>query len=399
MNPRLLLFPILLSLLAGCSRQSGGTAGAAAAQAPEPVAVALATAELRKIERAVSVTGSLLPDDTTTVSAEVPGRVAKIHADFGQRVRKGQVVAEIDRHELGLQLERVRAALAQALARAGLSPGQEDAAPESSPLVRQAKAQLEDARFRYESAAKLVQSGDISQQRFTEVEKAYLARQAAYEAARDDLRTQLAGIQALRAEVRLAEKRFQDATVVAPFDGSVAQRHVAPGQYIRENTPILTLVKTHPLRLRAEIPEPFTASVRVGASLTFTTGAAPGATFHAVVRELNPALDPRSRALTAEARLVENDPRLLPGMFVQVRLVTDSGASVVVVPKEAVYTVAGLSKIFTVKDGKAVEHRVEVGQALEGWVEVPAGALQPGDRVAVSNQALLTGGAPVKPRS
>lgn len=398
MNRIILFPPIVLSILAGCSRESATTAAAAGSRVPEPIAVRTVQAEPRRVERSVSVTGSLLPDETATVSAEVPGRVAKVFADFGQRVRKGQVVAEIDRHELGLQLDRARAALAQALARVGLSPGEEDAAPDSSPMVRQAKAQLEDAKFKFDSAAKLVRSGDISQQRFTEVEKAYLARQAAYEAARDDLRTQLASIQALRAEVKLAEKRYKDATVVAPFDGAVSQRYVSPGQYLKENTPILTLVKTHPLRLRAEIPESFTAAVRVGISLTFTTDAAPGREFHAVVRELNPALDPRSRALTAEARLVENDARLRPGMFVQVRLVTERGAAIVAVPKEAVYTVAGLTKIFVVRGGKAVELRVIPGEDLGGWVEVPGGAIRAGEQVVVSNQALLTNGAPVKPR-
>lgn len=398
MKRTIVFSPVFVFLLAGCSREPARTAAAAGSQVPEPIAVKVARAERRLVERSVSVTGSLLPDETTVVSAEVPGRVAKVFADFGQGVRKGQVVAEIDRHELGLQLDRARAALAQALARVGLSPGDEDAAPDSSPMVRQAKAQLEDAKFKFESAARLVKTGDISQQRFTEAEKAFLARQAAYEAARDDLRTQLAAIQALRAEVRLAEKRYKDATVIAPFDGAVSQRHVSPGQYLKENTPILTLVKTHPLRLRAEIPEPFTAAMRVGMSLTFTTDAAPGREFHAVVRELNPALDPRSRALTAEARLVENDGRLRPGMFVQVRVVTERGAAIVAVPKEAVYTVAGLTKIFVLRDGKAVEQRVNPGEDLGGWVEVPGGAVQPGDQVVVTNQALLTNGAPVKAR-
>lgn len=386
----------IILLLAGCSRQAVENKAAAASKPAGPLPVQVAAAEIRKVDKTISVTGSLLPDETVTVSAEVPGRVAAIRADFGQRVRKGDVLAEIDRQELALQLERARASLAQALARAGLRPGQEDAAPESTPAIRQATAQMEDARSRYENAAKLVATGDIARERFVEIEKAYLARKAALEAAQDELRVLLANIQALRAEVRLAEKRFNDTLVRAPFDGAVAARMISPGQYTKENTPILTLVKTHPLRLRVEIPESAASEVRTGTALSFATDAAPGVLFHAVVRELNPSLEARSRSLVAEARMVEPDARLKPGMFVQVRLVTARGAEVVTVPRNAVYTVAGLSKIFVIRGGKAVEVRLAPGQEVEGWVEVPGGLVRPGEPVAVSNLPALVDGAPVE---
>ncbi len=392
-------FGILASIalvLAGCSKQAAESkAAAAAAKAAEPVAIRMVAAEIRKVEKTISVTGSLLPDETVSVSAEVPGRVVAIRADFGQRVKKGDVLAEIDTQELALQRERAKASLAQALARAGLRPGQEDATPETTPSIRQAAAQFEDARSKYENAAKLVKTGDIAQERFNEIDKALQARQAALEATRDELRVLLASIQALRAEVRLAEKRLNDAVVRAPFDGAVTARLISPGQYTKENTPILTLVKTNPLRLRADIPESIAMGVRVGTTLSFTTDAAPGVTFHAVVREMNPSLDARSRSLAAEARLLENDARLKPGMFVQVRLVTARDASVVAVPKDAIYTVAGLTKIFVIRDGKAVEIRLTPGQEVDGWVEAPGGLVRAGELVATSNLAALVNGAPV----
>ncbi|MCX6637884.1 MAG: hypothetical protein NT090_22740, partial [Acidobacteria bacterium] len=117
--------------------------------------------------------------------------------------------------------------------------------------------------------------------------------------------------------------------------------------------------------------------------------------FHAVVREMNPSLDARSRSLAAEARLLENDARLKPGMFVQVRLVTARDASVVAVPKEAIYAVAGLTKIFVIRDGKAVEIRLIPGQEVDGWVEAPGGLVRAGELVATSNLAALVNGAPV----
>jgi RND family efflux transporter MFP subunit len=388
---------IFLSLLfsSGCGRRQQVEA-ASRAQAPEPTAIRVAVAESRRLGRAVSVTGSLQPDEMVSVSAEVAGRLAEVRYDFGQTVRKGDIIAEIDKREFNIQYERSKASLAQALARIGLDPKQEEVTPESTPTMRQAKAQMEDAHFKYESAARLVKTGDISQERYIEIEKALHAREAAYEATRDDLRTQLANIQALRADVRMAEKHLADATVRAPFDGQIAARLVSPGQYMKDNTPIVTLVKSRPLRLRAEIPENAATDVRPGTTLTFTTDAAPGAQFRAKVTELNPTLDARSRSLTAEARLTDYDPSLRPGMFVQVRLALSRDASVIVVPKEALYQIAGLTKVFTVLDGRVIENKIMPGQQIDGWVEVPGDRIHAGDQVAVSKLPTLVDGAQVR---
>lgn len=391
-----------LLAIAGCSRRPAqDKVEAAAAKLAQPLRVKVAPAESRRVDKKLSVTGSLAADEAVTVSNEVAGKLAVMHVDFGQAVRANDVLAELDKQELRLQLDRVRASLAQALARIGLEPGQEETVPETTPAIRQAQAQLEDMRSRYESAARLVKTGDIANERFVEIEKAYRAREAAVDAARHELRTALASIQALRAEVRLAEKRLNDATIRAPFAGSVSERHASPGQYLRENTPIVTLVKTYPLRLRVEVPESAASHIRPGTDLTFTTDAVPDAEFHAVVREINPSLDARSRSLTAEARLTQSDMRLRPGMFVQVRLVTERDATVVVVPKEAIHSIAGLTKIFTVQDGRAKELKITPGPEIDGWVEVRDAAIPPGALVAVSELAALVDGATVQtvPRS
>ena len=390
-------FLLLLSLLAAAAAAGCGgkrEASADSTRAVQPVAVKTAQAEARTVEKSIMVTGSLQPDETTVVSSEVPGRIASLKADFGQPVRKGEIVAQIDTQELNLQLDRSRATLAQALARIGMDPKTMQE-PDSTPLSRQARAQMEDARSKYDNAAKLVKTGDISPERFNELEKAYRARQAAWEATQDDLRTQLALIHSLQADLKLAEKRVRDASVLAPFDGIVQVKHVSPGQYIKENVAIYTIVKASPLRLRVDIPESAVAQVRTGTTLAFTTEAVPGAEFTAVVRELNPSLENRSRTLTAEARLVRHDERLKPGSFVQVRLITDQAAPVVAVPRAAVYTVAGLNKFFSIENGKAVEHRIPEILATNGFVEMPAGTVEPGTVVAVSNIAQLSSGTAV----
>lgn len=395
----LLFLSALLVLAAACGSKAGeakSKTDIANAKAADTIAVQVARAEQRRIERAILVTGSLLPDETVTVNSELIGRVTKINVDFGQSIRKGDILAEIDKQEYQIQYERSKAALAQALARIGLSPGQEKTPPTSTPAMRQAQARLEDAKFKFESAAKLVKTGDISQERYTELEKAYRAQQAAYDSSADELRTQWAQMESIRADMQLTLKKLDDATLRAPFDGTVSQKHVSPGQYVRENAPIVTLVKTNPLRLRVDIPENTAGQVKIGTTLTFTTDALPGQSFEAVVRETNPSLEAKSRSLTVEARLTKPDSRLKPGMFAQVRLVLDRAQDVLMVPKQALYSIAGLTKIFTIRDGKAVEFKVIPGEERDGWVEVPGGSIKEGDTVATSQQALLVTGTPVK---
>ncbi len=382
------------SLFMGACSQKPKAETVSQTAAPAAVAVRTAAVESRKVDRSISVTGSLLADESVALSSEVAGRVEAIYVDFGQSVKRGQVVAQLDSTEYRLQLDRAKAALGQARAQLSLDPNS-DAAPTDTPAIRQARAQMEDARFKYESAAKLVKTGDISQERFTELEKSLHAREAALEASLDMMRTQWANIAGLKADVGLQQKRINDCSLKAPFDGVVSEKNISPGQYTKDNTTILTLVKTNPLRLRAELPEAVSGLVKPGSTLVFSTDAAPGVVFKATVHELNPSLDAKSRSLMVEARIDGSDARLRPGMFVQVRLVTQIGTEVTVVPEQALFTLAGLTKVFVVRDGKAREVRLISPNKMAGWIEVPTDQIRPGETVAISNLSMLIDGTQV----
>lgn len=418
MSPKMLVksLPLLLCALlalAGCAQKPAPASPSASANAaPAPIPVETATAETRRVDRSISLSGSLLADESVAVSSESAGRIQAIYVDFGQQVHKGQILAKLDDSQYRYQLERAQAALHQAKASIGLDPNSPatPGASDKTPAMRQAEAQMEDARFKFRNAQKLVKSGDISQEHFNELEKAFGAREAAYEETRNAMLTQFANFDALKADIDLARKHVDDCTVRAPFDGSVSDRALSPGQYAKENTTILTVVKSSPLRLRVNLPETAAASVKPGDTLTFTTSAIPGREFHATVRELDPALDARSRTLTVEARIVDlggksigagrgsnnsSHALLRPGMFVQVRLVTQPNAEATVVPPAALYSLAGLSKVFVIRDGHA--HEVQLGSPnlVNGWIEVPSDAIRPGDIVATTNLPSLIDGSHV----
>ena len=384
-----------LLFVSACSRQA---ATITEAKAVDPIAVKTAAAVERTVERAIAVTGTLVPDETVTVSTEVPGRIGAIRADFGQAVRKGDILIELDRTEYDLQVERSRGSLNQALARLSLPAYTgKMVPPDTTPGVRTAIAQLEDTKSKFDSAAKLVKSGDIAQDRYNELEKTVRARQAAVDSARDELRTQWMNVTALEADLKIAEKRRGDTVVRAPFDGVVGEKLISAGQFVKDNIGILKLVKVYPMRLRLEVPEAAANAVKVGTPLTFYTDAANGVQFEAVVRELNPSLDARNRTLTAEARLIKADTRLRPGMFVQVRLVTERAAKIITVPRQALYSIAGLTKLFKIENGAARLVTFVPGFEQDGFVEIPGGLLQSGDRVAINELGALTNGAKVRP--
>ncbi len=154
------------------------------------------------------------------------------------RYVKDKFVAKLDDAQYRYQLERAEAALRQAKASIGLDPNSPatPGASDQTPAMRQAEAQMEDARFKFRNAQKLVKSGDISQEHFNELEKAFGAREAAYEETRNAMLTQFANFDALKADIDLARKHVDDCTVRAPvrwqrFGSGAFSRTVREGKH------------------------------------------------------------------------------------------------------------------------------------------------------------------------
>jgi RND family efflux transporter MFP subunit len=382
----------MILALTGCAKKQEA---APVAKAPEAIQVKVQQAVAKTLDKSIDVTGTLEADETVNLSFEIQGRISSFKVDFGQLVKKGDVIAELDRREYEWQLERAKANVGQLAARLGMKSPDEPY-PTSTATIRQAQANYDDAKSKYESAAKLVQSGDISKERATELGKTLQARQAVIDAARDEMNGLIAQLRAQRADLEIATKRLGDTVIRAPFDGGISAKLISPGQYIKDNTPVATLVKTSPLRLRVEVPENYSAQIGQGSVVSFTTDAAPGKEFQAVIQKLNPTFDSKNRTLMAESKISVSDSRLRPGSFVQVKLVTRKSDAIVMVPRSAVYSVAGLNKVFVIRNGKAVEVRIPPGAEMDGWTEAPAGAIQAGEPIAVSNLLNLVNGVAVK---
>ncbi len=386
--------------LAGCG-DSVETISAAKADplAHEEISVTVAEARVFEIDRSVEIVGTLLAEEEVTLSNEVKGRVVDIMVDFGDGVTRGEHLLSLDRTEYQLAVERAQAALGQALAAFGLPPDgdESEVVIDQTPAVVQASASLADAKEKLESARQLVRTKDIPLQRYLELEKTTEQREAALREARDRVRVQLANVRLQRAMLALELERLEDTRIFAPFSGSVAQRHVAPGQLVGENSPLLTIVRTNPLRLRGRVPEGGVGAVREGLKVQFETDAYPDHRFDAVVSKVSPVLDSKSRTLMAEAKVPNHEGLLKPGMFVRITAVVAEASPTVMVPQAAVLSYGGLRKVFVVRpDGDVNERVVEVGHETEGRVEVLGGTVSEGDLVATSLLEQLREGARVQ---
>ncbi len=161
------------------------------------------------------------------------------------------------------------------------------------------------------------------------------------------------------------------------------------GEYLAAGTPVAALVKISPIRLRLEIPEREARLVRPGQAVRVRSEGDAAVRTGRVAR-ISPALEEASRSLVVEAEIPNPDGALRPGAFVKAEIDSDAGGPVLVVPASAVVVFAGIEKVVSVKDGKALERPVVTGRRAGDVVEIVSG-LGAGDLVVAAPGNLATG--------
>jgi RND family efflux transporter MFP subunit len=360
---------------------------------PTPVDVATAPAITRNLQRDVEVVGSFAADEEVVVSAQAAGELSQLNVDFGGYVSQGQVIATIDQRDAKLKVEQAEATLKQTVARLGMKEGEKFDSNQNAD-VRVAKSQLDWAKLELDRSVKLIEKGDIPRSSYDEKVTNHNLAQARYQAALDSVNQQLAAVDQQKAALALAKKALADTVVRSPISGAVKEKHASRGSYLMVNGKIVTLVKINPLRLRADIPESSVAAVRTGQTINVTVDAFPNRTFTGRVVRIGPSLDEKTRALTVEAEVANSGNLLRPGMFAKSRLITSANAPAVMVPQRAVQPVAGLSKVFVIENGKAVERVVKTGATDGDLIEIVEG-VKGGETVAISNLDKLQSGTAV----
>jgi RND family efflux transporter MFP subunit len=355
------------------------------------------TAE-RALPRTVAATGTLAAEDQITLSAKVAGRVERIDVDLGTRVKRAQVVAQLDQTDFKLRIEQAEAALQQARARLGLNPigTDEKIDVEQTALVRQARAVLEEARLTRDRSVKLLEQQLIARAQLDTAEANLKVAEGRYQDSIEEVRNRQGVLAQRRSELELARQQLADTVVIAPVDGAVSQRQVSPGEFLAAGAPMATLVRIHPLRLRVSVPEREAAGIRAGQAVRLTVEGDTTVYGGRVVR-LAPIVQELNRTLTVEAEVPNERALLRPGTFARAEIVTEAAQPILTVPTSALVVFAGVEKVLVVRGGKTAEVRVQTGRRLGEEIEIVEG-LKRGDPV-VDKPGSLTGGQAVTVRN
>src|SRR5436853_531564 len=384
---------LCLAGVAGCKSDYPSSGKAASPDSKsQPLQVKTVKVMELPVGETVTVNGTLVAYDHTTVGVKVPGRIQTVTVDLGSVVHKGQVIAQLEQQDYKLRVQQAEAALAQARARLGLSPdGADDrVTAEETGTVRQAKAVLEDAKLKRDRATKLVEQGITPRAEWDTVDSEYKVALSRYQDGLEEIRNRQGLLAQRRSELALAKQQLADTFVYSPLDGVVQEKKASAGEYLAAGAPVVNVVRIDPLRLQVEVPERESHSVRMGQSVRVTVEGDPES-YLGYIKRLSPTISEQNRVLSVEAD-VRNNGRLRPGAFVKAEIVTNQTNTAVTVPPNALVTFAGIDKVIIIENGKALEKTVTVGRRGSDWIEIKAG-INVGQTVVVDPGNLQSGQA------
>lgn len=389
-----------------------------------PIRVTTAVAVSRQVPSYIQATGSLAASETSDVAPKAAGKVVNTYVNIGQFVGQGALIAKLDDREALLRVReaqagvgQAQAAVRQAEARLGLLNGgnfQASSIPEVRAAVsslEQAQAELRQAEANEQRYRDLVQTGDTSMQNYesyrtqrdtarARVNTARQQQEAAINAARQSneaIRSAQAGVEAARAQVATAQQAIADTIVRAPFSGFVSNRAVAVGEFVTTATPIITLLRTNPLKLQMQVGEADVPRVSIGMGVSLEVEAFKDRKFAGTVTAVNPSIDPNSRSAVVEASVENPDNALRAGMFATARIAMAGGNTAVFVPRSAVYNDQSTQsyRVFVIQDNVAKLRVVQLGTEENDAVQILNG-VNADEIVAVSNLNQLYEGAKVE---
>lgn len=329
----------------GKAGPAGPGGGAPGGRGPSgPPAVELAKVETMRLEDDTQAVGTLRSRQGVVLRPETSGRVQSLAFSDGQRVRKGQLLVQLDDTLQRAQLKQAEAS--SAIARTNLQ------------------------RSRELAAQNFVSQSAVDQN--------------------------AAALEVAMAQVQLAQAQLQRMQVLAPFDGIVGIRSVNVGDYVKDGADLVTVEDLSSVWVDFRLPERYIARVRTGQAVELALDALPGRKFTARIDALDSQLDANGRSVLVRARLNNGDGSLRSGMFARVRAVFEIRGNALVVPEEALVPVGDKQFVFRVVDGPeggkvAQRVPVKVGMRVPGKAEIVDG-LKAGEAIVLAGQTRLARG-------
>jgi RND family efflux transporter MFP subunit len=344
--------------------------------------------------RAVDVVGTLAAVDQVTLSSEADGKVSRVLADLGDRVRAGQTLIQLDNEKQHYTYDQQQAVLARALAQYGATDPQHLPDIDKTPDAQKANAELVQATQAFERASELFKRTLISQQTLDDARMTLDTKRATYAAALQNAKNLRASIQASEATMKLAGRQLRDTDIRAPFDGYVEKRLVNLGELVKTQMPVMAIVRLNPLKVIAEIPEKMAPWIKEGQSVDLRVDAYQDKTFTGKVSRISPGVNTATRAFPFEALVPNTGTLLKPGTFARVHIESGKIDDILTVPYAALQYRYGVNRVFVVAGDKLAMRELNVGQRVGDRIEVVTG-VKAGERVAITDVDTLNDGAVV----
>lgn len=317
------------------------------------VNVRVLKAETRSLRSFVESVGTLNPYDIVNVSSELDGILQSIRADEGSSVTRNQLIAVIKDTDYTLAVEQAGA------------------------ILRQAEAAMANAKQEYQRKEALYREELVTKQQFDDV----VARLAV---AQGDVARAKAGLE-------MAGEKLTKVKIFAPMAGSIKEKKVTAGDYIRNGTFLVSIIRTDLLKLNFSVTEKDVGNIRMDQDVLFTVDAYPGQEFRGRVKTIYPNLEEKTRSLQVEAVVANADGRLKPGLFCRVTLYTGPPRNTVVVPINALLYDNSTTKLFVVEGDRAKERKVKIGRKYGEFVEIIEGTKDKEIVVTVGQNNLMEG--------
>jgi len=364
---------VVAALAVGITLRAQDTLEQRAALQPAPSpppAVEVRPVEERTFQPTVRITGALTPRAEVPVLPRVGGQVIALGAELGDAVSAGQELIVVD----GEALEAQRAQ-AEAQRRAAQA------------AVRQAEVQRQSARTERDRLTGLAARNAIPRAEVERAEAAYDGAAAAVQVAR----AQVAVAQATEA---LAAIQVSWTRVTSPIDGLVVRRSVSVGDTVGPSQPVYVVQDQSQLELVVGAPPEARAMIEVGRRLTFTVGAAPGATYEAEVAAISPTLDPETRRFRVKLVVLPDQAGLMPHMFAEVIVPVGAPERALAAPRAALVERDGATGIYVLREGRAELISARPRLVDAGWVALGPDA-RGDDRAVVRGQSMIRQGLEV----
>jgi cobalt-zinc-cadmium efflux system membrane fusion protein len=387
--PTILLLTLLsATLLSGCSKQTPPATSASANSSPTPTSAQSSTIETeivapQSIAGVIPATGKILvPEDRVAVIGPVnQGRIVRLYAGQGTRVRKGQKLAELESSDI----DQAEADYLKALA------DYENALRSSAAEIKLAQESYDRNKLLYEqkiTAGKNLQSAEHD----LEVAKAagensVNGTKAALTAARRHLL--ILGLNDATIDA-LAKKTDLAATfsLNSPIDGIVVERNATVGASVGTDANLFKIIDLSRVWIDADVFEKDLPRVRPGQDVKLTVTAFPQSTFSGKVILINSVVDPETRTVKVRTEVANPDGRLKPDMFANVQIVTDVNRAAISIPQSAVLNDDGKAIVFVAEKDGYKKRQVQAGIQNNNRVEIVDG-LNAGDKVVVKGNYLL----------